>query len=142
VSASSSSLSTVRCMQLVFVISDGIVGSGAERERVRQWVVEAARRGILVVLVIVDKQREDAGTGVTVAAAAAGAGAGAAAASGDSILATQSIRFVGGNVVRTPYLDDYPFPYYIVLRDTRAMPEALADALRQWFEMVGAVGRE
>jgi midasin len=58
----------------------------------------------------------------------------------DSILSTQSVRFVGGNVIRTAYLEDYPFPYYLVIRDTAALPEALSDALRQWFAMVG--GRE
>ena len=36
------------------------------------------------------------------------------------------------------YLDEYPFPYYIVLRNMEGLPDALADALRQWFEMISA----
>jgi hypothetical protein len=34
------------------------------------------------------------------------------------------------------FLDDYPFPYYVVIRDLAALPETLADALRQWIELI------
>jgi midasin len=40
----------------------------------------------------------------------------------------------GGAVVRAAYLDDYPFPFYVVVRDVRTLPDVLADAVRQWFE--------
>ena len=33
------------------------------------------------------------------------------------------------------WIDSFPFPYYIVLRELRALPQVLSDALRQWFEM-------
>jgi midasin len=36
-------------------------------------------------------------------------------------------------------MDDYPLPYYILLRDVRALPAYLADALRQWFQLVAGV---
>jgi midasin (ATPase involved in ribosome maturation) len=32
----------------------------------------------------------------------------------------------------------FPFEYYVAIQDVEAMPEALADALRQWFEMIQA----
>ena len=34
------------------------------------------------------------------------------------------------------YLDVFPFPFYIVLREITALPMVLAQALRQWFELV------
>ena len=34
------------------------------------------------------------------------------------------------------YMDDFPFPFYIVLRDMTCLPETLSDALRQWFEFI------
>ncbi|KAK9734478.1 hypothetical protein RND81_04G142700 [Saponaria officinalis] len=34
------------------------------------------------------------------------------------------------------YLDSFPFPYYIVLRNIEALPRTLADLLRQWFELM------
>ncbi|XP_050684574.1 midasin isoform X2 [Leptidea sinapis] len=34
-----------------------------------------------------------------------------------------------------PYLDTFPFPFYLILRDIAALPTVLGDALRQWFEL-------
>ena len=36
------------------------------------------------------------------------------------------------------YLEQFPFPFYILLRDVNGLPDALSDALRQWFELVSA----
>ena len=38
-----------------------------------------------------------------------------------------------------PYLDTFPFPYYLILRDMSALPNVLGDALRQWFELAANV---
>ena len=100
--------------QLLFVLSDGLVGSGAERERIRAWITEAQRVGVLVVLIVLDRD------------------------AGESITEMASVAFSGDQVVRSAYLDNYPFPFYIIVRDTRTLPEVLADAVRQWFEMNAA----
>lgn len=34
------------------------------------------------------------------------------------------------------YMDQFPFPFYIILRDINSLPQVLCDALRQWFELV------
>lgn len=47
----------------------------------------------------------------------------------------QSVKFVDGKPVFERYMDTFPFPYYIVLRDIAALPMTLADLLRQWFEL-------
>ena len=36
------------------------------------------------------------------------------------------------------YLDAFPFPFYILLRDLAALPATLAGLLRQWFELSAA----
>lgn len=36
------------------------------------------------------------------------------------------------------YLDNFPFPYYLILRDVESLPSVLSDALRQWFELMAA----
>ncbi|XP_023315085.1 LOW QUALITY PROTEIN: midasin-like [Trichogramma pretiosum] len=36
-----------------------------------------------------------------------------------------------------PYMDSFPFPFYMILKDINTLPEVLSDALRQWFEIVG-----
>ena len=136
--------SGVQCHQLLFVISDGIMSEDG-RERVRKWVRVAAERGQLLVLIIVDNP----------------AGAGGKKkkkknnnnnkAKGGSILETSRVRFgyapakagskrgaKGRKKVMkvTSYLEDYPFPYYIVVQDVHALPEALCDLMRQWFELI------
>ena len=45
------------------------------------------------------------------------------------------VTFSGGAPVYRPYLDDFPFPYYVVLRDVAALPRTLADLMRQWFAL-------
>ena len=40
-----------------------------------------------------------------------------------------------GNQLK-PYLDSFPFPFYVILRDIETLPIVLSDALRQWFELV------
>ncbi len=60
---------------------------------------------------------------------------GAGSQGGGSLLDMQTVSFVGGKPVFRKYMDDFPFPYYVLLRDIGALPRTLADMLRQWFEM-------
>lgn len=43
----------------------------------------------------------------------------------------QEASFQGGNIKFSKYLDSFPFPYYIVLKNIEALPRTLADLLRQ-----------
>ncbi len=44
-----------------------------------------------------------------------------------------------GNLVKLePYMEHFPFPFYIILRDFEKLPQVLSDALRQWFELVNS----
>ncbi|XP_014485932.1 PREDICTED: midasin [Dinoponera quadriceps] len=36
-------------------------------------------------------------------------------------------------------MDDFPFPFYMIVRDINTLPGVLSDALRQWFEVVGKI---
>jgi midasin len=99
------------CMQLMFILSDGRFG--VRSSSMRRWVHEAASRNLFLVFVIIDSASAD-----------------------DSILNLTSVSFVGGRVQRSAYLEDFVFPYYLVLRDTARLPALLADALRQWFELM------
>jgi midasin len=53
-----------------------------------------------------------------------------------SILTLKSVTYPNGKLKVEEYLDNFPFPYYIILRDIKAMPEIVSDALRQWFELI------
>ena len=57
-------------------------------------------------------------------------------ASRKSIFDTESVQFVDNKVIRTNYMDAFPFPFYIVIRDVSSVPIVLGESLRQWFDLV------
>ena len=100
-------------MQLVFMISDGRIERDS-RAAIRRLVREMIEQNILLVLLIVegsDKKK-------------------------DSIINMKEVTFEKGKPKIKSFIEDYPFPYYIVLNDMQTLPEVLGDALRQWFEML------
>ena len=97
-------------LQLVLLVSDGRFDASA-RARLRRAQRDAVDAGVAIVLVLLDRPGRD------------------------SILEMRSVAFdAQGGVAISPYLDGYPFPCYVVLRDVRELPETLAAALKQWFE--------
>lgn len=36
------------------------------------------------------------------------------------------------------YLEDFPFPYYVIVRDLNQLPLVLSESMRQWFELVNS----
>lgn len=94
--------------QLVLIVADGRFH---EKESLQLAVRNASERpGVLYAFLVLDN-------------------------SVNSVLDMQSVAFENGKPVFTKYIDSFPFPYYIVLRNTAALPRTLADLLRQWFEM-------
>lgn len=125
-----------QCLQLVFIISDGRLED--DRAAVRRWVREATERNQLVVLLIADSS-DAQGSILSVKRIVRGGGAGGAGAGAGSGAGSALARGLGGAGFSVKaYMDDYPFPYYLVMRDARALPDALGDALRQWFELAAA----
>ena len=55
----------------------------------------------------------------------------------DSILDIKVPIFRSGKLPEIKsYMEQFPFPFYIILRDINSLPMTLSDALRQWFELV------
>lgn len=42
----------------------------------------------------------------------------------------------GGMPEIKSYIEEFPFPFYLLLRDINSLPHVLSDALKQWFELV------
>ena len=63
-------------------------------------------------------------------------GEGSASKSNESILNMKEVSFVNGKPKIKHFIEDYPFPYYLVVGDLASLPEILGDAIRQWFEML------
>eukprot|EP00271_Cylindrocystis_brebissonii_P001039 TRINITY_DN11285_c1_g4_i1.p1 TRINITY_DN11285_c1_g4~~TRINITY_DN11285_c1_g4_i1.p1 ORF type:complete len:1537 (-),score=554.30 TRINITY_DN11285_c1_g4_i1:474-4448(-) len=101
--------SSAPLQQLVLIIADGRFH---EKESLRRCIREALRQRQLLAFIVLDNPE-------------------------DSILDMQSVSFSGGGAPKfTKYLDSFPFPYYILLKDIDALPRTLANLLRQWFELM------
>ncbi|XP_048323691.2 midasin isoform X2 [Ziziphus jujuba] len=94
--------------QLVLIIADGRFH---EKERLKRCVRDVLSRKRMVAFLLLDSPQE-------------------------SIVDLMEASFQGGNIKFSKYLDSFPFPYYIVLKNIDALPRTLADLLRQWFELM------
>lgn len=96
-------------LQLVIVISDGRMNKNKVKPCLRK------SQGIFYLFIIVDNQDS-------------------------SILdmkSTSIVKIAGKNSVKVyPYLEDFPFEYYVVVQSPEFLVTVLADVLRQWFELL------
>ena len=101
--------------KLLVVVSDGRGIMNEGKAKVLEAVRATRAADVFVVFVIVEA--ED---------------------SAQSILDIRVPIFDSANVLRSieSYMEHFPFPFYIILRDIRNLPQVLSDALRQWFELV------
>lgn len=106
--------------QLLIVVSDGrgIFSEGVDV--VKQAVRRARDAGVFVVFVALDNPINK-----------------------DSIFDIRVPVFKGPGQLPEikSYMDDFPFPFYLILRDINSLPAILSDALRQWFELVTSMER-
>lgn len=103
--------------QLLLIVSDGRGLFLEGKERVAAAVRAARSSNVFVIFVVLDNPN-----------------------SRDSILDIKVPIFRGPGELPEirSYMDEFPFPFYVILRDVNALPETLSDALRQWFELVTA----
>lgn len=52
-----------------------------------------------------------------------------------SIVDMKTTQFNDGKVEIYPYLQDFPFEYYVVIQSPKLLPKTLSDLLRQWFSL-------
>ncbi|XP_015604930.1 midasin [Cephus cinctus] len=103
--------------KLLVVLSDGRGVFSEGTDRVNRAVRRAKLADIFLVFIIVDNPVNK-----------------------DSILDIRMPMFQGGKLLGIrSYMDSFPFPFYMILRDINALPGVLSDALRQWFEVVGKI---
>lgn len=104
--------SNVLNAKLLIIVSDGRLSTDNE-VLLRQAVRRAKLSNIFMVFVIVDNPDNK-----------------------DSVLDIRKALFKDGKCILESYMDHFPFPFYIVLKDINSLPSVLSDALRQWFEIV------
>ncbi|XP_038723701.1 midasin [Tripterygium wilfordii] len=94
--------------QLVLIIGDGRFSE----KNLKTYVRDVSSRKCMVAYLILDNSKE-------------------------SIMDhLEALPQADGKLKLSKYLDFFPFPYYIVLRNIEALPRTLGNLLRQWFELM------
>ncbi|KAK4427378.1 Midasin [Sesamum alatum] len=94
--------------QLVLIIADGRFN---EKEKLKRYVRDILSKKRMVAFLLLDSPNE-------------------------SIMEFMEATVQGKDIKFSKYLDSFPFPYYVVLKNIEALPRTLADLLRQWFELM------
>uniref|UniRef100_A0ACD5ZCK1 Uncharacterized protein n=1 Tax=Avena sativa TaxID=4498 RepID=A0ACD5ZCK1_AVESA len=94
--------------QLILVISDG---KFHEKENLRRCIRNVLNRRRMIAYVLLDSHEE-------------------------SIMNSLEACYEGDKLILGKYMDSFPFPYYVMLKNIEALPRTLADLLRQWFELM------
>lgn len=94
--------------QLVLIIADGRFN---EKEKLKHYVRDILSAKRMVAFLLLDSPNE-------------------------SIIDLKEKTFEGNEIKSSGYLDSFPFPFYVVLKNIETLPKTLADLLRQWFELM------
>ncbi|XP_050325190.1 midasin [Bactrocera neohumeralis] len=101
---------------LLLVLSDGRNIFSEGRVKVRNAIKLARLQRIFLVYIIIDNPENK-----------------------DSILDIQTMEMLPDKRINIKsYLEDFPFPYYVIVRDLNQLPLVLSEAMRQWFELVNS----
>ena len=102
---------------LLLVLSDGRNIFSEGEQKVRNAIKLAKLRRIFIVYVIIDNPDNK-----------------------HSVLDIKVPSFSADRkqITMNAYLDTFPFPYYVIVRDLTQLPSVLSDAMRQWFELVNS----
>ena len=104
--------------QLHVILSDGIIHENILQ--IQQFVRKCFEQKILIIFVIVDCKKN----------------------SKDSITKMNNVTYITdpttgkSSLKMQRYLDSFPFEHYLVVGKVECLPGVLADALRQWFDLI------
>ena len=122
-SATQTSRGSSRIVQLLFILSDGQITE--DRSAIRELQCRAQSNEQIIVLLILDAPPSPSQSEAT----------GETPASRASVLDMETVEFTPeGGVRRQPYLEDFPFAHYLVVRDMSHIPVILSQIIKQWFD--------
>lgn len=100
--------------QLLMIISDGRGLFSEGETQLKSKIKQIYESGIFIVFLILDNPEHK-----------------------DSICDIVVPKFESsGEVTLKSYMEEFPFPFYIIVRNIEQLPNVLGQALRQWFELV------
>ncbi|KAG5680585.1 hypothetical protein PVAND_010082 [Polypedilum vanderplanki] len=101
---------------LLIILSDGRNIFAEGEQRVRNAIKMARLQRMFLVYIIIDNPNNK-----------------------NSILDVQSVQSTAEKGIKIiSYMDQFPFPYYVIVRDLNQLPLVLSEGLRQWFELVNS----
>jgi midasin len=96
--------------QMLIILGDGRGVLADGMEKVRSAIARLMENQITVLFVIVDSHEK-------------------------SVMEMKVAQFTdSGQVQLTPYMNQFPFPFYALIRNIATLPATIAEAIRQWFE--------
>ncbi|XXG76315.1 hypothetical protein AAC387_Pa08g0684 [Persea americana] len=98
--------------QLILIIADGRFH---EKESLKRYVRDVLSRKRMIAFILLDSPQE-------------------------SIMDLMRVTHRGGKFSVSRYINSFPFPYYVVLKNIESLPRTMADLLRQWFELMQSSG--
>ena len=99
--------------QLLLILSDGRGIYNEGKDKVLEYVRRLKLANVFVVFLIIENEQSG------------------------SVLEMKSVLFDENQMpVVVPYLEQFPFSFYLILRDIVNLPQSLSDSIRQWFELV------
>ncbi|OII75562.1 MDN1 midasin [Cryptosporidium ubiquitum] len=118
---SNTSSNSKQCHQLIIIITDGRFN----KSKVNVWINYAIQNNCIPVLIIIDNYtKNDDGKDNN-------------KNSSSSIFNMKSVnKDENGKMIITPYLENFPFPYYSVIQDPKKLPNILCELIKQWFELI------
>lgn len=102
-----------RTSQLLLIVSDGRGVDSEGDQTIQRAVLALKELNIFSVFLIIDNPEHK-----------------------HSILDIRVPIFRDGKCTFESYIDKFPFPFYVILKDINSLPSILGEALRQWFELV------
>ncbi|CAI4227621.1 unnamed protein product [Auanema sp. JU1783] len=91
--------------QLLIIVSDGRGALSQGAEKIKRLV--SSLQGVTVLFVILDSGTK-------------------------SITELSVASFQAGSVILTPYLQLFPFPFYVIIKSIQQLPSVLSESIRQW----------
>eukprot|EP00916_Digyalum_oweni_P004045 GHVL01007201.1.p1 GENE.GHVL01007201.1~~GHVL01007201.1.p1 ORF type:complete len:276 (+),score=47.97 GHVL01007201.1:632-1459(+) len=99
--------------QMLLIISDGRFNKNSAK----RWVHEAISKQLLPVMIAIESPPTSDKS------------------PSKSLLDLKTVSYTDESPSVKPYLDDFPFPFYIIVNNLEKIPTVLCDIIRQWFEL-------
>ena len=95
--------------QLFLIVADGRINE--EGDAMKSLIHDAlSEGGLMIVFILLDTEK-------------------------NGVLEVQTVDFVNGMPVLKNYMDSFPFPFYILLREISSLPRTLADLIKQFISL-------